>query len=92
MVIALGPAAANDTATGSELPITPARLALNTAGAPSQRLLTPIRRHIESIQDTLTPHGGRPIDGVGARIGHLVLVPTTAIRHNHATRAPVAGT
>jgi hypothetical protein len=91
VIIACGRAAANDTATGPELPITPARPVLSTARAPSQQLLTPIRRHIESIQDTLTPHGGRPIDEVGARTGHLLLTLTTAIWHNHATGAPVAG-
>jgi hypothetical protein len=54
-------------------------------------LLKPIRQLIESVNDTLKGqldlelHGGRSIDGVGARIAQRLLALTTAIWHNRAT-------
>jgi Transposase DDE domain len=67
----------------------------NRAPRPGQRLLKPIRQLIESVFDTLKGqldlelHGGRSIDGVGARIGQRLLALTAAIWHNRATGAPV---
>lgn len=50
---------------------------------------------IESVNDALKGrldlelHGGRSIDGVGARIGQRLLALTAAIWHNRAIGAPV---
>ena len=60
-----------------------------------EHLLKPIRQLVESIFDTLTGqldlelHGGRSIDGVGARIGQRLLAMTAAIWHNRATGQPL---
>jgi hypothetical protein len=67
----------------------------NRTPRPGQRLLKPIRQLIESVFDTLKGqldlelHGGRSIDGVGARVGQRLLALTAAIWHNRATGAPV---
>jgi hypothetical protein len=63
----------------------------NHTPRPGEHLLKPIRQLIESVHDTLTgqldlePHGGRGIDGVGARIAQRLLALTAAIWHNRAT-------
>ena len=60
-----------------------------------EHLLKPVRQLIESVFDTLKGqldlelHGGRSIDGVGARIGQRLLALTAAIWHNRATGQPV---
>jgi hypothetical protein len=62
---------------------------------PGEQLLKPIRQLIESVYDTLKGqlglelHGGRSIDGVGARVAQRLLALTTAIWHNRATGAPI---
>jgi hypothetical protein len=62
---------------------------------PGEHLLKPIRQLIESVNDTLKGqldlelHGGRSIDGVGARIGQRLLAMTAAIWHNRATGQPI---
>jgi hypothetical protein len=62
---------------------------------PAEHLLKPIRQLIESVNDTLKGqldlelHGGRSIDGVGARIGQRLLAMTAAIWHNRATGHPL---
>jgi hypothetical protein len=62
---------------------------------PGEHLLKPIRQLIESVNDTLKGqldlelHGGRSIDGVGARVGQRLLAMTAAIWHNRATGQPV---
>jgi hypothetical protein len=67
----------------------------NRTPHPAERLLKPVRQLIESIFDTLKGqldlelHGGRTIDGVGARIGQRLLALTAAIWHNRATGQPV---
>jgi transposase len=63
----------------------------NRTPRPGEQPLKPIRRLIESVNDTLEgqldlePHGGRSIDGVGARIAQRLLAMTAAIWHNRAT-------
>jgi hypothetical protein len=60
-----------------------------------EQLLKPIRQLIESVNDTLKGqldlelHGGRSIDGVGARIAQRLLALTAAIWHNRATGQPI---
>jgi hypothetical protein len=60
-----------------------------------EHLLKPIRQLVESIFDTLKGqldlelHGGRSIDGVGARIGQRLLAMTAVIWHNRATGQPL---
>ncbi len=60
-----------------------------------EHLLKPIRQLIESVNATLTGqldlelHGGRSIDGVGARIAQRLLALTAAIWHNRATSQPL---
>jgi hypothetical protein len=73
----------------------PAAAALrNRPPAPGKHLLKPVRRLIESVFDTLKRpidlelHGGRSIDGVGARVGQRLLALTGAIWHNRATGQP----
>jgi DDE family transposase len=67
----------------------------NRAPRPGERLLKPIRQLIESVNDTLKGqldlelHGGRSIEGVGARIAQRLLALTAAIWHNRATGQPV---
>jgi hypothetical protein len=67
----------------------------NRRPPPSEHLLKPIRQLIESVNDTLKGqldlelHGGRSIDGVGARIGQRLLAMTAAIWHNRATGQPI---
>ena len=67
----------------------------NRPPRPGEHLLKPIRQLIESVNDTLKGqldlelHGGRSIDGVGARIAQRLLALTTAIWHNRATSQPV---
>ena len=67
----------------------------NRAPRPGEHLLKPIRQLIESVNDTLKGqldlelHGGRSIDGVGARIAQRLLALTAAIWHNRATGQPV---
>lgn len=62
---------------------------------PAQHLLKPVRRLIESVNDTLEGrldlelHGGRTSDGVAVRIAQRILVLTAAIWHNRATGQPV---
>jgi hypothetical protein len=66
----------------------------NRVPRPGEQLLKPIRQLIESVNDTLKGqldlelHGGRSIDGVGARIGQRLLALTAAIWHNRATGQP----
>lgn len=61
----------------------------------SQHLLKPIRQLIESVNDTLKGqldlelHGGRSIEGVGARVAQRLLAMTAAIWHNRATGQPI---
>ncbi|WP_099899632.1 IS982 family transposase [Streptomyces sp. TLI_171] len=58
-------------------------------------LLKSVRQLIESVNDTLKgqlgleQHGGRTIEGVGARVGQRLLAMTCAIWHNRATGHPV---
>ncbi len=60
-----------------------------------EHLLKPIRQLIESVNATLKGqldlelHGGRSIDGVGARIAQRLLALTAAIWHNRATSQPL---
>jgi hypothetical protein len=67
----------------------------NRTPRPGEHLLKPIRQLIESVNDTLKGqldlelHGGRSIDGVGARIAQRLLALTAAIWHNRATGQPV---
>jgi hypothetical protein len=67
----------------------------NRTPHPGEHLLKPVRQLIESVNDTLKGqldlelHGGRSIDGVGARIGQRLLALTAAIWHNRATGQPI---
>jgi Transposase DDE domain len=67
----------------------------NRAPRPGEHLLKPVRQLIESVFDTLKGqldlelHGGRSIDGVGARVGQRLLALTAAIWHNRATGQPI---
>jgi hypothetical protein len=67
----------------------------NRARRPGEHLLKPIRQLIESVHDSLKGqldlelHGGRSIDGVGARIAQRVLALTAAIWHNRANGEPI---
>jgi DDE family transposase len=67
----------------------------NRIPRPGEHLLKPIRQLIESVNDTLKGqlglelHGGRSIDGVGARVAQRLLALTAAIWHNRATGQPV---
>jgi hypothetical protein len=67
----------------------------NRAPRAGEHLLKPIRQLIESVNDTLKGqldlelHGGRSIDGVGARVGQRLLALTAAIWHNRATGQPL---
>ncbi|GAB3935737.1 hypothetical protein GCM10027614_10940 [Micromonospora vulcania] len=62
---------------------------------PDEHLLKPVRQLIESVNDTLKGqldlelHGGRTIEGVGARIAQRLLALTAAIWHNRTTGQPV---
>jgi hypothetical protein len=62
---------------------------------PGEHLLKPIRQLIESVNDTLKGqldlelHGGRTIDGVGARVAQRLLALTAAMWHNRAARHPI---
>ena len=67
----------------------------NRAPRPGEQLLKPIRQLIESVNDTLKGqldlelHGGRSIDGVGARVAQRLLALTAAIWHNRTTGQPL---
>jgi hypothetical protein len=67
----------------------------NRTPHPGEHLLKPVRQLVESIYDTLKGqldlelHGGRSIDGVGARIGQRILAMTAAIWHNRITGQPL---
>jgi hypothetical protein len=67
----------------------------NRTPRPDEHLLKPVRQLIESVNDTLKGqldlelHGGRSIEGVGARIAQRLLAMTAAIWHNRATGQPV---
>ena len=67
----------------------------NRTPHPGEHLLKPVRQLIESVNDTLKGqldlelHGGRSIEGVGARIAQRLLAMTAAIWHNRATGQPV---
>jgi hypothetical protein len=67
----------------------------NRVPHPGEHLLKPVRQLVESIFDTLKGqldlelHGGRSIDGVGARIAQRILAMTAAIWHNRATGQPI---
>ena len=67
----------------------------NLPPRPGEHLLKPIRQLIESVNDTLKGqldlelHGGRTIDGVGARIAQRLLALTAAIWHNRHTSQPI---
>nr|WP_228010726.1 hypothetical protein [Nonomuraea phyllanthi] len=62
---------------------------------PGQHLLKPIRRVIESVNDTLKGqlnlelHGGRTVTGVGARIPQGTVALTAAIWQNRHTGQPI---
>ena len=68
----------------------------NRTPRPGEHLLKPVRQLIESVFDTLKGqldlelHGGRSIDGVGARVGQRLLALTAAIWHNRATGQPLS--
>src|SRR3954468_20227397 len=63
----------------------------NRTPHPGEHLLKPVRQLIESVNDTLKGqldlelHGGRSIEGVGARVAQRLLAMTAAIWHNRAT-------
>ncbi|MFB7472252.1 hypothetical protein [Kitasatospora sp. NPDC056184] len=63
----------------------------NLAPRPGEGLLKSVRQLIESVNDTLKgqlgleQHGGRTIEGVGARVGQRLLAMTCAIWHNRTT-------
>ena len=63
----------------------------NRTPRPDEHLLKPVRQLIESVNDTLKGqldlelHGGRSIEGVGARVAQRLLAMTAAIWHNRAT-------
>jgi hypothetical protein len=67
----------------------------NRTPRPDEHLLKPVRQLIESVNDTLKGqldlelHGGRSIEGVGARIAQRILAMTAAIWHNRATGQPL---
>jgi len=67
----------------------------NRSPRPGEHLLKPIRQLIESVNDTLKGqldlelHGGRSIDGIGARIAQRLLALTAAIWHNRVTGQPI---
>lgn len=67
----------------------------NRTPRPGEHLLKPIRQLIESVNDTLKGqldlelHGGRSIEGVGARVAQRLLAMTAAIWHNRTTGQPV---
>jgi hypothetical protein len=67
----------------------------NRTPRPDEHLLKPVRQLIESVNDTLKGqldlelHGGRSIEGVGARIAQRLLAMTAAIWHNRATGQPL---
>ncbi|RPE31804.1 IS982 family transposase [Kitasatospora cineracea] len=66
-----------------------------SAPRPGERLLKSVRQLIESVNDTLKgqlgleQHGGRTIEGLGARVGQRLLAMTCAIWHNRTTGQPV---
>ncbi|MEU4217336.1 transposase [Actinoplanes sp. NPDC026623] len=63
----------------------------NRTPRPDEHLLKPVRQLIESVNDTLKGqldlelHGGRTIEGVGARIAQRLFAMTAAIWHNRTT-------
>ena len=67
----------------------------NRTPRPDEHLLKPVRQLVESVNDTLKGqldlelHGGRSIEGVGARIAQRLLAMTAAIWHNRATGQPI---
>jgi hypothetical protein len=67
----------------------------NRTPHPGEPLLTSIRQLVESVNDTLKgqlnleQHGGRTIEGVGARVAQRLLALTAAIWHNRATGQPI---
>ena len=67
----------------------------NRTPRPGEHLLKPVRQLIESVNDTLKGqldlelHGGRSIEGVGARVAQRLLAMTTAIWHNRTTGQPL---
>jgi hypothetical protein len=67
----------------------------NRTPRPGEQHLRPIRQLIESVNDTLKRqldlelHGGRSIDGVGARVGQRLLALTATIWHNCNTGQPI---
>jgi hypothetical protein len=67
----------------------------NRTSRPDEHLLKPVRQLIESVNDTLKGqldlelHGGRTIEGVGARIAQRLFAMTAAIWHNRTTGQPV---
>jgi hypothetical protein len=68
----------------------------NLRPRPGEHLLKPVRQLIESVNDTLKGqldlelHGGRTIDGAGARVAQRLLALTAAIWNNRATGQPIA--
>jgi hypothetical protein len=67
----------------------------NRTAHPGEHLLKPIRQLIESVNDTLKGqldlelHGGRSIEGVGARIAQRLLAMIAAIWHDRTTGQPL---
>ena len=67
----------------------------NRTPHPGEHLLKPVRQLIESVNDTLKGqpdlelHGGRSIEGVGARVAQRLLAMTAAIWHNRTTGQPL---
>lgn len=65
---------------------------------PLEPLLKPIRPLIESVNDTpkgqvgLELHGGRSVEGVGARVAQRLRAMTAAIWQNRATGQPLTRT
>jgi hypothetical protein len=66
----------------------------NRTPHPGEHPIKPVRRLIESVDDSLKGqldlelHGGRTIEGVGARVAQHVPALTAAIWHNHAAGQP----
>jgi hypothetical protein len=89
------PSNAADPGPPRNAPTWPAGPATAIAPHTGEHLLKPVRQLIASVNDTLKgqldlePHGGRSIEGVGARIAQRLLAMTATIWHNRATGQPL---